>query len=214
MNAYEAIGNQVYIRDGGQSVIVSIEKSEAEAKEVAQRFNARLENARAMVAKAKSEPSREKFILALARFLVDDEPRKVAALKAAPPRGRRLGEPPPGKRDLRRDERRRGDQPFGGATLKFKVIYKYPVAVNDVAYVSMANGADILSVQEQGDTGNRIVTIWALVDPTEKEAERRIFEIYGTGNQFPDAFPRKFIATVQMQGGLVWHVFERIMEAK
>lgn len=64
----------------------------------------------------------------------------------------------------------------------------------------------ILSVGEQdGD-----IMLWALVDPNGP-AKTKQLTVLGTGwhGHFMDGIMEKrFIGTVQMQNGLVWHVFE------
>ena len=58
-----------------------------------------------------------------------------------------------------------------------KVIWKYPLKVQDVQNVIIPKGAELLSVQTQGDGA----FLWALVNPKETETEARNIEIFGTG---------------------------------
>lgn len=83
-----------------------------------------------------------------------------------------------------------------------KNIYKYLLKITDRQAIGMTVGAEILSVQMQG---NRM-TMWALVDSDSLKEEVRIFDLYGTGEAMPDN-PGEYIATVQDQS-LVWHIFE------
>jgi len=85
-------------------------------------------------------------------------------------------------------------------------IWKYPLQLTDTQTVEMPEGAQILTAQRQGQT----LCLWALVDcEPELPKQNREIEIIGTGNPIIEA-PRRYIATVQMQGGsLWWHIFER-----
>jgi hypothetical protein len=89
-----------------------------------------------------------------------------------------------------------------------KAIWKYNIDISDVCHVAMQQGAEILSVQQQGGW----IVMWAIVD-TEKPIEKRTFLLYGTGHtipEIPDA-GRKYIGTVQLRGGaLVLHIFEKL----
>jgi hypothetical protein len=87
-------------------------------------------------------------------------------------------------------------------------VWKYPLRITDTQPVNMPEGAQILSVQFQGEA----LCLWALVD-THKPQTQRIIRIIGTGNPIVEygTAPVIFIGTVQQFGGqLVWHVFERI----
>lgn len=83
-------------------------------------------------------------------------------------------------------------------------IWKYPLAVIDCQFLNMPIGAQLLTVQMQ----NGKPCLWALVDETATETQRRGITIHGTGNPVPDD-PGRYIATFQMMGGdLVFHAFE------
>jgi hypothetical protein len=89
-----------------------------------------------------------------------------------------------------------------------QTIWKYPLRITDEVRISIPTGAQILSVQMQGDTA----CLWALVVPGQKEVER-YFRIFGTGHPIPDISPYtfEFISTIQVHGGrLIFHVFERV----
>jgi hypothetical protein len=70
----------------------------------------------------------------------------------------------------------------------------------------MPKGAEILTVQRQGN----MACIWAIVDPNA-DRERRVFEVFGTGQSMHDdmGVEREYVNTFQ-QGPYVWHVFERL----
>ena len=79
-------------------------------------------------------------------------------------------------------------------------IWKYPVAPGRQT-VEMPGGAELLSVQMQGDQP----TLWARVDDQAAKVGR-IISVVGTGHEAPH--PKvPFIGTFQM-GWMVWHVFD------
>jgi len=89
-----------------------------------------------------------------------------------------------------------------------KTIYKYLLSVTDLQEVSLPIGAEILTIQTQGETA----CMWALVDPNEMQKEIRYIEIFGTGHRIncDMGVDRKYISTFQMiDGRLVFHAFER-----
>jgi len=86
-----------------------------------------------------------------------------------------------------------------------KRIYKYPLELTDTQFVELPLGAEILTVQMQGDR----LCLWAMVNtlPEAIKKNRRI-EIIGTGNPVPTGV-LKYISTFQMMGGgLIFHAFE------
>jgi len=87
-----------------------------------------------------------------------------------------------------------------------KTIWKFPIAAVTSLRVDMPKGAEILTLQRQGDDA----CLWAIVDPNA-EKKARYFEIHGTGNpMYSDmGVERKYIGTFQVPP-FVWHVFERI----
>lgn len=89
-----------------------------------------------------------------------------------------------------------------------KTVLKYPFPNSRMAYLHLHVGAEILSVQEQGED----LCLWALVDAKalneDFQKEVRTFRVYETGQQIDDVGQRlKFIATIQEQI-FVWHIFE------
>lgn len=86
-----------------------------------------------------------------------------------------------------------------------KTIWKFPLDIEDRVRIPLPAGAQLLSVQMQGETP----CLWALVDPAA-EKEMRYIDVYGTGHEMPDK-PGRYISTFQMMGGrLVFHAFETV----
>ena len=90
-----------------------------------------------------------------------------------------------------------------------RVVFKYPLKVEDETEVTMAWGALILAVQWQGSSP----CIWALIDPTEKETVVRKFHVAGTGATIEWKLNMVHVGTVQashklFSGDMVFHVFE------
>lgn len=84
-----------------------------------------------------------------------------------------------------------------------KTIYKYQLTITDKQTIKLPLGFKILSIQQQ----NYELTIWALVDPSEKEKVNSTFYIFGTGHEIYSEQDLEYISTVQMINRLVWHVF-------
>lgn len=83
------------------------------------------------------------------------------------------------------------------------VIWKFEIIATDEQIVVLPKGAQILTVQMQGDTP----CLWALCDKDAPKEDRRI-RIYGTGHEINHAVGR-YISTFQLYGGsLVFHAFE------
>lgn len=85
-----------------------------------------------------------------------------------------------------------------------KVVYKYPLQRHELQDIALPQGAQILTIQQQG-LGHTM--LWALVDPSQPAGKRRIrIRLAGTGHQCVpnDAV---YLATVQ-EGQYVWHFFE------
>lgn len=83
-------------------------------------------------------------------------------------------------------------------------IFKYQMKLEDGPQTFlMPTSAKVVAVQDQYN----VVCFWALCNPEEKQTERS-FHIFGTGHHIPNA-GLKYLGTVQqMEGRLVWHVFE------
>lgn len=87
-----------------------------------------------------------------------------------------------------------------------QTIWKYELTITDCQNISMPEGAEILTVQNQ----NGIPCLWVLVNPKNK-TKLRTFEIFGTGHPILSGMgtSRKYISTFQMKNGnIVFHVFE------
>jgi hypothetical protein len=83
-----------------------------------------------------------------------------------------------------------------------KTIYKYTIDQTPGGSIfQMPAGWEIISAQEQDGS----ICIWAIVDPEKKPTDVWI-AIYGTGSPLRN-INQQFIATVQMNDGLVWHLF-------
>lgn len=71
--------------------------------------------------------------------------------------------------------------------------------------IEMPKGSEVLSVAAQGDE----ICLWAKVDPSEAQKEKRYFTGYGTGHSIPDEANLSFVGTALLHGGsLVFHIFE------
>lgn len=88
------------------------------------------------------------------------------------------------------------------------IIHKFILAITDEQMVEVGDRyARALSVGEQDGQ----LVLWAAVDPSHaSDAGVLIIRIYGTGN--PHSLRGRFIGTVQMTDGLVWHIFAEEME--
>lgn len=84
------------------------------------------------------------------------------------------------------------------------VIWKFGLTTEREQSVPMPTGARILSVgQQQGG-----LMLWALCDPNVEFSDRHVY-VVATGS-FADMAKvgaADFKGTVQMPGGLVWHIF-------
>ena len=90
-----------------------------------------------------------------------------------------------------------------------KQILKFQLGIVDKQFINMPQGAEILSVNIQG---NDNLCIWALIDPNNS-LEERCFEIFGTGEpiHYDMGIVRHFLGTILTNGNdLVWHCFERL----
>ena len=88
-----------------------------------------------------------------------------------------------------------------------KTIWKFKLEAQTIQRISMPQGAEILTVQEQGGVPH----LWAICD-SESPLVDRHFLMYGTGHRIDIAFD-KYIGTFQlMNGKLVFHVFETSKE--
>lgn len=81
-------------------------------------------------------------------------------------------------------------------------IFKYNLQIIDDQNIHMPKHSDILTVQNQ----NGRLTIWTLAE--DNHLVMRRIKIVGTGNTI-DVALGKYIGTVQMDHGFVWHVFDQ-----
>jgi hypothetical protein len=86
-----------------------------------------------------------------------------------------------------------------------KTIFKYQPTFDDRIEIMAPEDSQLLDVQIQGGR----LTFWYLVDP-QKPLRPYNFAIFGTGHPVDIADEDfRHVATVQeMQGQLVWHIFE------
>lgn len=97
-----------------------------------------------------------------------------------------------------------------------QTIYKYPIELTDIQFISLPVDSKFLTVDTQDDQ----LCIWATVNTEFPEIKREI-RIVGTGNpinfpchgrydhiNFENEIPFYYIGTVK-QGSFVWHVFWR-----
>ena len=94
-------------------------------------------------------------------------------------------------------------------------ICKYELEIADEQKINIPAFSRILSVQAQHDK----LCLWAVVETEMPLSEIEIL-IVGTGNECPEGcwdnppiYNNKFLGTVQMHNGLVWHVFTRSYNA-
>jgi len=85
-----------------------------------------------------------------------------------------------------------------------KVIYKYEVELNDLVYMELPQGAEILFVGNQNGFPHTLI-VWAAVNPNN-EKEIRKLACYGTGHEFRHE-KQKHIRSY-MVGPFVWHIYE------
>ena len=86
-----------------------------------------------------------------------------------------------------------------------KVIWKFPLVIEDVQIIELPRNYEILTIQVQ----NGIACLWAMVSP-EVPKEKIIIEIICTWEPFSIA-ERQYIGTFQVfEEQLVFHVFKRL----
>jgi len=83
-------------------------------------------------------------------------------------------------------------------------VYKYEILPGEHIDIDLPQGAEILTVQIQGDQP----CIWAMID-TRAPIQRRRFRLAGTGHPISDPDALTYIGTFQLyEGALVYHLFE------
>jgi hypothetical protein len=88
-----------------------------------------------------------------------------------------------------------------------RTIWQFSAGIDNYQTIDMPTGAQILSVQVQGNVDSYATPqLWAVVNPNA-EIERRYFRVYGAGSPVDQV--GEFIGTFQMYGGsLIYHMFE------
>lgn len=81
-------------------------------------------------------------------------------------------------------------------------IWKFLLPINDEIRVEVPEFASMLSVGCQGDD----LILWAMVVPSNPPTSYLLY-IRGTGQPLTGREGR-FLGTVQMPNGLVWHIFD------
>jgi hypothetical protein len=88
-----------------------------------------------------------------------------------------------------------------------KAVHKFPLDTfidrQGQTEIQMDPNAKLLYVGQQDGT----IMLWAEVDP-EAPTIPKAFFVKGTGHYFEDN-PLAYVGTVQMPGGLVWHVYHK-----
>ena len=86
-----------------------------------------------------------------------------------------------------------------------KKIYKFQLNMG-TSFVTLLIGAKILTTHmKQG-----LVCLWVELDPEVIGSKVRTFDMYGTGHEMPNN-NGEYIGTIYTDGGLVFHVYERII---
>lgn len=83
-------------------------------------------------------------------------------------------------------------------------IYKYPLKLEENQIIKMPAGAEILTVQLQK---NKPV-LWAKVDDESPKEESVMIKLAVTGGELNACEMLHYLATVQMQHGIVLHCFK------
>lgn len=83
-------------------------------------------------------------------------------------------------------------------------VAKYELKVQLGQVFVMTHGKVIHVGEQEGR-----LFMWALMDD-EDPSYRRVFHVIGTGPAFSVPPHSEYLGTVQMPGGLVWHVFEDV----
>lgn len=86
-----------------------------------------------------------------------------------------------------------------------KTIWKYTLKAEVSNIIDMPLGAEVLSVETQGDD----INIYALVDPMETAQQQIEVRTYGTGHDIDvDLSHYKFLGTAKLyNGSLMFHLF-------
>lgn len=88
-------------------------------------------------------------------------------------------------------------------------VYKYGIRIEDDIVLTLPRGAEILHVDVQRNPADEPedAFVWALVDPSAEQVDRR-FRLAGTGHGLPDDDLTHIGSFLMMGGALVFHLFE------
>lgn len=87
-----------------------------------------------------------------------------------------------------------------------KIIYKYPLSMNDSQTISVHGGVKPLSAQTQYESP----VVWVEVDMESNDYPTYEFKIIPTGAPYPIDDELQFLDTLQMLAGqLIFHVYWR-----
>lgn len=86
-----------------------------------------------------------------------------------------------------------------------KIIYKYELEIKQAQVINIKGYSKILKVAEQ----NERLFIWVSIDPESELIFTSTILIFGTGIEINETQSErcKYLDTVLMSSGLVWHVF-------
>lgn len=88
-----------------------------------------------------------------------------------------------------------------------RVVWKFPVRAWS-AFQDVPRGAEILSVGVQGVPPVEEACFWALCDPDAPKVPRMV-SAFPTGAPLPSVWGEAvFVGTIQIEGGLVFHIFD------
>ena len=86
-----------------------------------------------------------------------------------------------------------------------KKIFKYDLHYYSVPeLVRLPKGAEIIDFQIQ----NSSFKLWALIDPKQKEEEKRVFVLITTGQEIPWSITKHFGTRIIQETGIVIHLLE------
>lgn len=85
------------------------------------------------------------------------------------------------------------------------IIHKYPLELVDEQVLSLPDGAEVLTIQEQAG----IICAWVWVRHAEHSfcSVDKTLRIVGTGHPVSPCSTTRYITTLQV-GPMVWHFFE------
>ena len=90
-----------------------------------------------------------------------------------------------------------------------KTVWKYPIPITDVFYLTLPKGAVILHAGTQPGDADTEAQVWVLVDPDQELTVRHWCHVYGTGRTIRNPGAVRWVATLQ-KPPFVWHLFEEV----